>query len=89
MAITISREAFTLADSETKLLLIYDILTEQHDLAIKVNDLQKTLCERRCNACDTRFKKIERRKIIDAGLAAGGGAIGGFFAVILKMTFWK
>jgi hypothetical protein len=39
--------------------------------------------------CDGRFKKIEGRKLVSAGASAGGGIIGGFLAMILKLAFWK
>ena len=38
--------------------------------------------------CDKRFKKLERRKVVDTGAAAGGGIIGGIMTVLAYFKFW-
>lgn len=84
MTISISRESFNSADEPTKLLLIYDLLTEQNAILAEHTLNQNLLCERRCSDCDKRFLKLERRKIVNTGISAIGGFFGGFCAVIAE-----
>lgn len=85
----ISRESFESADEHTRQLLIFDLLTEQREILKDHIVAQKDVCKIHCDGCDERFKRIEKRKYVDAGLAAGGGMVGGFIAVIAKAVFWK
>lgn len=89
MPMNISRESFDSADQPTKLLLIYDMLVEQNTLLADHTETQNLMCERRCNTCDRRFLALERRKIVDAGLAASGGVLGGILAIIAKIKFFE
>lgn len=34
-------------------------------------------------------KKLKSRKLWNTGASAGGGIVGGFIAMVLKMAFWK
>ena len=85
----VSKEAFAAADQETKLLLIYDIMSNHHSILVDhVADQVKT-CELRSGVCNNRFLGIERRKVFDTSLSAASGIIGGFIAVIIKSVIWK
>jgi hypothetical protein len=85
----ITKDTFKTADDSTKLLIIYDALIEQGSLLTSHTELQANLCERRCAACDTRFLRLERRGLWHVGLSASGGLLGGFIAVITKMSVFK
>jgi hypothetical protein len=87
MSMSISRESFNSADSETKLLLIFDMLLEQNKLLAESSEQQKLLCERRCSSCDQRFIKLERRRLFHTTLATLGGILGGFVAILIKINF--
>jgi hypothetical protein len=78
----ITKDTFKTADDSTKLLIIYDALIEQKTLLESHTNSQLLMCERRCDACDQRFVKLERRRYWHMGIAAGGGIIGGFLAAI-------
>ena len=88
MSLEISREAFESADDHTKQLLIFDMLQAQSKLLTGSTEAQKTFCTARCQICDTRMKALEGRKFLNGGLAAGGGFVGGFVAMILKIRYW-
>lgn len=48
-----------------------------------------TLCGERKETCDSRFEKIEHRKLYHMAASTVGGVIGGIIAVIGGWTFWK
>ena len=89
MTMPISRESFSSADEETKLLLIYDMLKEQNELLVIHIADQKHTCGKQAEGCAARFAKLEKGKVLNAGLAAGGGVVGGFIAIVAKWAFWK
>ena len=61
---------------------------------VKLNILFKTIIsytqriDARFEAGNTRFKKLENRKIVDRGYSFIGGIIGGMVAIFAKI-FWK
>lgn len=90
MGLIVSKEAFKGAEgAEGKLLLIYDIMVHQNKLLEDHIEKQDKTCDARNEACQEKFKKYDNRKKVDAGVAAAGGILGGFMAVIIKANFWK
>ena len=88
MPVLVSRNTFEGADPETKLLLIYDMLVDHNALLAAHIDKQDKSCEQRSAECGKRFIKLEKGKKVDAGIAATGGMLGGFIAIICKVRFW-
>lgn len=81
----VSRDTFTESTEETKLLLIYDMLTRLNATLEEHVETQTAICERRVGLADMRLKKLERRKLLHGGLAAGGGVFGGIIAILIKI----
>lgn len=84
----VSKEAFKAADNETKLLLIFDIISNQHTILVEHVKEQTKTCDSRGTQCNNRLNKLERRKLTDTSVAAGTGIIGGFLGVLLKPFLW-
>ena len=65
------------------------------DTEIKLNILFKTIVsdikrmDARFEAGNTRFKKLENRKLVDRGYSFIGGIIGGAVAILTKGFFWR
>jgi len=87
--VIVSRESFDSADESTKLLLLYDILSDQHKVLLESADEQKITCNKQCEAYNKRIKSIENSKLINSGLAAAGGIVGGITAVVLNIKFFN
>lgn len=75
-----TKETYEKASTDTKLNMLFDYVTAIHGrLSIG--------CPARLEACDGRFKAIEKRKWVSAGASFSGGVLGGFIAIIAK-TVW-
>jgi hypothetical protein len=72
--IKISEETFDgLKDTDTKLHAIFKAVVATN----------KNICNQ-VESCEPRFRKLEKRKWIDKGLAVFMGAIAGFFGGLFK-----
>lgn len=40
------------------------------------------------DACELRFKKLEKRKLFDTTVSGGSGLVGGFLAVLASKLWW-
>jgi Mg2+ and Co2+ transporter CorA len=80
----ITKETFKEADPETKMDILFDCQRETSD---DIKQIMKLMQEHPLN-CESRFKKLEKRKFKDTIVAGGMGFIGGFSAVIAKLKLW-
>jgi hypothetical protein len=65
---TVTRADFDDLSMDAKLGVIFETLQSREGLCID-----------RCKTCQERFKRLERRKWFDKGLATAAGVVGGFF----------
>ena len=73
----IKKETFLEADEHTQRALTFDLLSE----------IYKNQCVQ-LEACDNRFKSIEKKRKFDTVLAGSSGLFGGFVAMIVKFKVW-
>ena len=75
----VKKSTYIDADEKTTKALTYDMLSNLYD---KLEEL--VTCQRsQVMKCDRRMKGLEDRKKKDAAIAASGGFIGGFVAVLI------
>lgn len=82
MSLQISRESFASLPPEEQSKILYDILSNISDKIDEFIEIHQNHMEK----CDTRFRRIENRKIFDRGIAGMMGFLGGFIESLMK---WK
>ncbi len=73
----IKKDTYINADEETTKALTFDLLDSMNHKLDETVNLQTQQVE----ACNGRFKKIEKRKRVDTAVAASSGFGGGFIAM--------
>jgi DNA-binding Lrp family transcriptional regulator len=73
----ITKETFKGYDTDSKLNTLFDY---QNNILERLEIHPKD--------CSERFKKLEKAKVKNAVLSAGGGVLGGFLAIIAKFKIW-
>lgn len=81
--ITITKDTFEKMDDSSKLNVLYDYAVATHD----ESQAMKKIHYEHTADCNKRFKKIEKRKIVNTGAAAAGGVLGGWSAVWAYFKF--
>jgi len=85
----VTKETFRAYPVENKLDTIFDYIEAIHGTL----DCRKDKCDERAVECDKRIGKIEKNqtkyKAASVAIAGGGGFLGGFTAMMLKLQFWK
>lgn len=71
-------ENFEKLDYEQKMNTVFYYISTMHDNQAVESELN-----------NRRLKKLEKRKLLDTGIAATTGAVGGFFAILAKWVLGK
>jgi hypothetical protein len=80
----ITKETFVESSTETKLNILFDYIVVIHQTDVEQDKESK----RQRAKCDRRIQKLENRKKIDTGIAAGGGVLGGIGAVVTYLKLF-
>jgi hypothetical protein len=80
----ISKDTFEKADTDTRFLIIFDLIVENNQMLAEHVTKQDVNCARQAASCGERFLKLENRKKIDSVMSTGAGVLGGFIAIIAK-----
>jgi len=76
----VSKATYVNADESTTKALTYDMINGLYEKLAEVNERVE---DNRVD-CNERLNKLENRKKIDTGVAAGSGLVGGFIAMFIK-----
>jgi hypothetical protein len=72
-SLMVTPEIFETYGADQKLNTLFHYVSATHDNTCIQNEIY-----------ETRFAKLEKRKLVDKGLAIGSGGVGGFLAVTFK-----